>query len=205
MRLSRRAFLMLAALAGLAGCAAIDAVSTASTPLDTYTLSPLPPAANPAAGRSHLVVELPTSGGALATDRILIKPTPLQAQYLPGARWSDPAPALVQTLLVASLQNRGGFRLVGRVGAGLMPDHTLMTEVQNFEAELSGPAPATPVVRVTLRMTVIRESDRAIVATRLFTETAPVASDATLSLVEGFDRAMQSVLAKAIPWVANAT
>ena len=114
-RIPVRQTLWIAALALMAGCGAI---SKASAPLDAYTLSPLPVSTPARATSRHLVVELPTSSGALATDRILIKPNPLQAQYLPKGQWVEPAPMLLQNLLVASLQNSGAFRLVGRDGAG---------------------------------------------------------------------------------------
>jgi cholesterol transport system auxiliary component len=96
-------------LALLAGCGALSSLSKASEELDAYTLSPARGSGTPAAGRGHLIVELPSSAGALATDRILIKPLPFQAQYLPDGRWTEPAPALLQTLMVASFQNLGGF------------------------------------------------------------------------------------------------
>jgi cholesterol transport system auxiliary component len=205
MILPRRTFLSMSVMSGLAGCGALSAASTASDPLDTYTLSPLAPGGDRPGGSGHIVVELPTAGGALSTDRILIKPTAVQAQYLPDARWSDPAPLLVQTLLVGSLLNRGGFRLVSRVGAGLMPDHTLMTEIQAFQAEVVEPDQETVQIRIVLQMTLIREADRAIVATRRIVATATSSSDGTLALVAGFDAAMQTALAEAVGWVAAST
>lgn len=182
------------------GCGALSSLSEASEELDSYTLSPASAAGLPVAGRGHLVVELPTSAGALGTDRILIKPVPFQAQYLPDGRWSDPAPVLVQTLLVASFQNLGGFRLVGRTGAGLMPDYTLMTEVQEFQAEPAGPVTPEITVRVSLMLTLIRESDRRILATRRITATESAASDQTTLVVQAFDRALQTVLREAVLW-----
>ncbi len=187
----------------LSGCSALSALSEASAQLDAYTLSPVTSATAPASGSRHLVVELPTSAGALSTDRILIKPIPFQAQYLPDGRWSEPAPALVQTLLVSSFQNLGGFRLVGRTGAGLMPDFTLMTELQDFHAQPVDPAnprAAPMTVRVSLMMTLIRENDRHIIASRRFTASAIAASDDTFALVAGFDSAMQMVLQEAVGW-----
>jgi cholesterol transport system auxiliary component len=203
MSLSRRSLLVLAAGAGLSGCGAVSAVSRASEPLDTFTLSPLGPGATRAGGTRHLVVELPTSGGELASDRILIKVSALQAEYLPEARWSEPAPAMLQTLLVNSLLNRGGFGLVSRVGAGLSPDHTLMTEVQALQAELTGPDRAQ--VRIGLQMTLIREADRAIAGTRRFGAVSQVASDETAALVAALDAAMLTVLAEAVGWVQDRT
>jgi cholesterol transport system auxiliary component len=184
----------------LSGCGALGAVSDASAPLDAYTLTPFAPGGIPAPGRRHLVVELPTSGGALATDRILIKPVPFQAQYLSDGRWSEPTPALLQSLLVASFQNAGGFRLVGRTGAGLMPDYTLMTEIQSFQAEPAGPTSEPLVIRIALMMTIIRESDRQIIAARPFTASANVASDDTAAVVAGFDSALQTLLREAVEW-----
>jgi len=202
--LSRRSLLSLSAVAGLSGCDAVSALSRASDPLDTFTLSSLPPAGSRSVGNAHLVVEMPTTAGELDTDRILIKVSPRQAEYLPDGRWSEPAPAMVQTLLVNSLLNRGGFRLVSRVGAGLMPDYTLMSEIQAFQAELAGPE--TPAqVRLGFQMTLIRETDRSIAGTRRFDSTASVASDSTVALVAAIDRAMQSVLREAVDWVRATT
>jgi cholesterol transport system auxiliary component len=205
MMFPRRSFLSMSALGGLSGCGALAAVSTASEPLDTYTLSPLPATGTRPGGTRHLIVELPTSGGELATDRILIKPSPLQAQYLPGARWSDPTPAMIQTLLIGSLLNQGGFRLVGRVGAGLRPDYTLMTEILAFQAELTGPDLDLAQVRILLQLTLIRETDRSIAGTRRFGSTTTAPSDTTTTLVAGFDGAMRLLLAEAVAWTQGLT
>lgn len=195
-----RALCLTVVVALLSGCGALTAVSDASARMDAYTLSPVRTAAAPAPGNSHLVVELPTAAGALASDRILIKPVPFQAQYLPDGRWTEPAPVLVQTLLVASFQNLGGFRLVGRNGAGLMPDYTLMTELRDFQAEPDGAFDAPLVVRVSALMTLIRETDRRIIATRPFTASATVPSDSTFDIVSGFDSALRTLLQDAVTW-----
>ena len=192
--------LCLAALALLAAC---GTVSKASAPLDAYTLSPLPVAARARATSRHLVVELPTSSGALATDRILIKPNPLQAEYLPKGRWVDPAPVLLQTLLVASLQNSGGFRLVGRDGAGLTPDYVLLIEVNDFQAEASGPGEIGIPVHVGLTITLVREEDRSLIASHRFDQTTLANSSDTLALVTAFDTATRKVLSDAVAWTSK--
>lgn len=189
----------------LSGCGAIGAVSDATTKMDAYTLSPVGLVAAPATGTRHLVVELPTTSGALMSDRILIKPIPYQAQYLPDARWSEPTPALLQTLLVASFQNTGGFRLVGRTGAGLMPDVTLMSELLSFQAEPVSAPDAAMTLRVSVNMTLIGETDRRIIATRRFSVETTVASDDTPAIIAGFDSATRSLLQDAVKWtLANA-
>lgn len=187
----------------LSGCGAIGALSDATTRMDAYTLSPVSAAAAPVAGTKHLVVELPTTAGELLTDRILIRPIPYQAQYLPDARWSEPAPALLQTLLVASFQNLGGFRLVTRTGAGLMPDATLMTELQVFHAEPAAGVAGAMTVRVSMVMTLIRETDRRIIATRRFAAQTTVTSDDSRDIVSGFETALRSLLEDAAIWTVN--
>jgi cholesterol transport system auxiliary component len=187
----------------LAGCGALSSLSEASKELDAYTLSPARGSGTPAGGRGHLIVELPSAAGALATDRILVKPLPYQAQYLPDGRWTEPAPALLQTLIVASFQNLGGFRLVGRTANGLNPDYTLMTEIQDFHAEPMGQDEAGHLVRIGIMATLIRESDRSIVASRRFSATETVGSDATRLLVEGFDRALHGVLQEMVAWTVR--
>jgi cholesterol transport system auxiliary component len=187
----------------LASCGALSSLSKAGAELDAYTLSPARGTGTPAGGNGHLIVELPSSAGALATDRILIKPLPYQAQYLPDGRWSEPAPALLQTLLVASFQNLGGFRLVGRTANGLNPDYTLMTELQEFQVEPLGAEPPEYAIRISMMMTLIRESDRRIVASRRFSATETVASDDTQTIVGGFDPALQNVLQEVVTWTAQ--
>lgn len=195
--------LLLTALLSLPGCGALSSLSKASAELDAYTLSPASASGTPARGSRHLIVELPSSAGALASDRILIKPLPYQAQYLPDGRWSEPAPALVQTLLVASFQNLGGFRLVGRTANGLNPDYTLMTELLDFQAEPDASAPSRFDVRVTMMMTLIREADRRIVASRRFSATQSVESDDTRTLVAAFNSTMQELLPQIVTWTAQ--
>lgn len=183
----------------VSGC---SAVSKASAPLDAYTLQPLP-ATGGRGGSRHLVVDLPTASGALTTDRILIKPNPLQAEYLPKGRWVDPVPQLVQTLLVASLQNAGGFRLVGRDAAGLTPDFVALAEVNAFQAEAPAPGSTTTLVRVGLTLSLLSATDNRLIATRRFDATQMATSTDALTLVTAFDAATRQVLAAAVTWVGK--
>ncbi len=188
----------------LAGCGALTAVTDATEPLDAFTLSPVRPAAVKS-GTRHLVVPAAAATGALATDRILIKPNPLQAEYLPAGRWVDPAPVLIQSLLIASLQTGAGFRLVSRDDAGLTPDFTLLLDLTDFQAE----APETPggpwLVRAAMVTTVIRDDDRSILATRRFEATASAATGDTAVIVNGFDAAVAKLLKETTAWIVRQT
>lgn len=195
-----RALALVVALGGTGGCAAVSALSSASQALDAYSLTPVNYAAQ-GRGARHLVVEAPTASGAIATDRILVTPNPLQAAYLPGARWVDGAPALVQTLFVQSLQSSGAFRLVSRAPGGLYPDYTLLTEIRAFQAEPGTEGGPAYRVRVALTLTLVREADGIPIASRNVEARAGAGSDQPLAIAGAFDAAMGQVLRESVGWI----
>jgi cholesterol transport system auxiliary component len=188
----------------LGGCGAVGAVDEAATPLDAFTLSAID-GADVAGSDLHIVVEMTEAAGALATDRILIKPNAIQAQYLPAGRWTDPAPVLMQTLLVTSLQNSGGFLRVGRNGAGLLPDYTVLSDLQDFQAEAAPDGSLTWIVRVRFSLSIVRESDRRIISTHQFEATAAAETDDTAALVNAFHTAVSEILDDGVGWVLDET
>ncbi|MFN3937210.1 MAG: ABC-type transport auxiliary lipoprotein family protein [Gemmobacter sp.] len=200
MTLLRPATFALLLVAGLPGCAAISALGGAATPLEAYEIStPAVPVARRPSGR-ELVVELPGAGGGFQTDRIMLRPNPLQAQYLPGARWTEETPALVQTLMLRSLDATGGFRHVGRKPLGSFGDVALVSEILDFQGEAQD---GTATVRLRLSARLVRESDARVIAGRQFVATTSVADLSPLAVVEGFDRAAAGLMAELAGWVLS--
>ena len=185
------------AILSISGCGALGNVSEAAAPAAAFTLSPVS-ADQVASGSRHLVVREAVAAGALMTDRMLIKPNRLQAEYLPDGRWSDPAPLLVQTLMVQSLQNAGGFSLVGRNDDGLLPDYSLLIDLRDFQAEVA--ADGAVQVRVGMILTMVWEMDRRIAGTRRFESVVAAQSDGTADIVAAFDAALTRTLAEGVAW-----
>lgn len=202
---SLRSTLLAFCLAALAGCSAISAISGATTALEVLELR-VPGDLPVAPGRPlprDVVIELPTSGGALATDRIMVRPSPLQAQYLADVRWSEPAPVMMQTLMLRSLDATQGFRYVGRRPLGASGDFAIVSELVDFQAVLSPDSDSARVeVRLIARM--VRERDVRIVASRSFAASVPAASSETLVLAEAFDAAVAQVMADFASWSLTA-
>lgn len=186
----------------LAGCAAISAVSDAATPLEVFELR-TPPGIEATSRRAlqrDVIIELPKTSGALATDRIMIRPNPLQAQYLPDVRWSEPTPVMVQTLMLRAIEATGAVRYVGRQPLGVSGDYAVVTEVVDFQAEhVEGADGAT--VRLNLIVRVVREADARIVASRSFSADTVAASLDALPLVEAFDAASNQLFAEFAAWL----
>jgi cholesterol transport system auxiliary component len=147
------------------------------------------------------VVDLPGASGALTTDRIMIRPAALQAEYLPEVRWADPTPQMMQTLILRSLENTQGLRYVGRRPIGPGGDVALVSELTDFQAEVMGPDSA----RITLRLIarILREDDARVIATRIFTAGAEVPSVQTADIVQGFDQATGILLNDRTRWTMD--
>ncbi len=192
------------ALLALAGCSTLSALSDASTPLDVYELRA--PDDIPASRGTPLplsvTIETPTTGGALQTDRIMIRPDPYQAQYFPDVRWSEEVPQLVQTLMLRSLESTQALRYVGRTPLGAGGDYAIVTEVTDFQAEAAGPdQPVT--VRLRMTASLVRESDIQIVASRTFGATAQSATSEIGDVIRAFDAASDEMLRGFATWTAG--
>lgn len=188
----------------LSGCGALSAVSDATEPLDAFTLSPVRSDVV-GSGASHIVVPAAEASGAIATDRILIKPTSAQAAYLPAGRWVDPAPVLIQSLLIGSLQSSEAFRLVSRDDASLQPDFVLLLDLSEFQAEAPPEGGTAWPIRVSLTATLVRDEDRSIVASRRFDATSDAPSQEVSPIVTAFDAATTQVVREATEWIVQRT
>ncbi|ABV93784.1 conserved hypothetical protein [Dinoroseobacter shibae DFL 12 = DSM 16493] len=189
-------------LSSLSGCAAVSALGSASEVLDVYELqAPRTLPEGPVRARD-VVIELPTTTGALQTDRIMIRPDPLQAQYLPGVRWGDATPVMVQTLMLRTLEASGRLGYVGRRPLGINGDYAVLTEIVDFQAEAVPEGPGAVVV-LSLIGRVVRESDLRIMGTRRFAVQVPVASVSEAEVIAGFDQAAQQLFAEHGAWVLS--
>lgn len=188
----------------LAGCTAIGALGDATTPLNVYDLR-APVGAPVAIGNPlarDVIVELPTTSGVLDTDRIMIRPDAVQAQYLPDARWGDEVPVMLQTLMLRSLENTNGLRYVGRRPLAGSGDFAIVTELVDFQAELAADGvSAIVVMRMTSR--VVRERDASIVSSRSFSASAAAPSTENDDLIAAFDLAADSLMIDFAAWTMS--
>lgn len=185
----------------LSGCSALGALDRASEPLDVYELRA--PAAFPAARGSQsidFVVEPPTASASVATDRVLVRPTPSQVQYLPDARWAEPAPVMLQSALVEGFERAGAFRYVGRRPLAISGDVALISNLTDYQAEID-PATGAVAVRVTLVARLVRESDASVAARQSFSVLVPAPDTSTPAIMAAFEQATDSVIADVARWV----
>jgi cholesterol transport system auxiliary component len=185
------------------GCTGFNTLTNATAPVDLYLLTPkstFDP--NLPRIREQIVVSEPTATAAVSNDRIAVQPTPLEVRFLPGARWVDRAPLIVQTLLIESYENSNRVDAVGRSAIGLRADYTIVTDVREFQAELPAQAgPDTPLqAHVRLNIKVVDSFEDRIIASRSFERYATAASDAAPDIVAAFDVALGGVMKNAVEW-----
>lgn len=187
----------------ISGCAGLSTLTSAAAPTDLYLLTPkstfdpgLPRL------RQQIVVTEPTATAAVSNDRITVQPTPFEVRFLPGVRWVDRAPLIVQSLLIESYENSGKVDAVGRSAIGLRADYIIVTDVREFQARVTNPevadAPLEAHVRINMKV-VDDEADR-IIASRSFERYQISESDDTSDVVAAFDIALGRVLKESVEW-----
>lgn len=168
---------------------------------DLYTLT-----ATPSAGLNAvdwpLAIEEPVPTGGLGTDRIAVRPSPLELRYFSKVRWAERVPRMVQTLLIQSFQDSGAFPAVTRQPIGLHRGHSLRTELRAFEVEKFAKGQA-PLVRVVITAQLVTLPREEIVATKTWEARRVAQGSEMVAVVAAFDEALDAVVAEMLTWVAG--
>jgi cholesterol transport system auxiliary component len=189
-------------ISALSGCSGLASLTQASKPVELFVLTPkstfdstLPRL------RYQIVVDTPTATAAVNTDQIAVQPTPLQVQYLPGARWIDRAPLIVQALLIESFENTGKVPAVGSSTIGLRADYLIVTDIREFQALVPESTVAEPLlINVRLSLKVVDAFTDRIIASRSFEEIEPSSSDTATDVAAAFDEALGDTMRDAVEW-----
>jgi len=200
MMLTRR-LLCLGLVGASAGCGSLVDLPGKGAGPDLYSLrGAVPPrAATPGSPmRIQVTVAEPTADRALDTDRIALAPVERRIDYYAGAKWTDRAPALLQNLLLAGLDNSGRLKALARPG-GLAGEVTVTGDLQHFEAN----GTSRPEIQIAWRLTLVEQPSGRVLDARLFEGRAAASGNDVASVVAGFESALKPVLADASTWVLN--
>ncbi|MEL6450105.1 MAG: ABC-type transport auxiliary lipoprotein family protein [Pseudomonadota bacterium] len=197
-----RPALALMLLALLPACGGLSSLTQVTTPTDLYVLSPKSTFDTSLPNLKHqIVVDTPTATAAVDTDQIAVQPSPLEVQYLPGARWVDRAPLIVQALLIESMENTGKVPAVGSSTIGLRADYLMVTDIREFQAILPGGIEDAPLnIDVRLNIKIVDAFTDRIVGSKSFEEVVPATSDSAADVAIAFDEALGDTMRDAIEW-----
>ena len=145
----------------------------------------------------QLLIATPQASAALDTRRIAIMTSPGVFEVYPDARWRDPAPAMLRSLLVQAFDQDSRVSGVSGIDSGLNGDYSLSMDLRDFQIELvNGSAQAA--IRFSAKL-FDRRSNR-IVASRSFSEEAPAANSNVASAAEAFTNAIDQLMPKVVAW-----
>jgi cholesterol transport system auxiliary component len=174
----------------LASCAGESVV-------DTFDLNAVRPvSARPM--QAHVRVGEPIAAVDLDSDRILVRVGPEQVATLAGARWSGRLPLLVQSRLTQTFENAHLSRQVGGRGATSNADYDLDVEIRRFELDV-----AQMRVEADLAVKIVPAAGGSVVAAKVFTAEAPVASTDGAAVSAALDRAFSSVMKRIVAFVST--
>jgi cholesterol transport system auxiliary component len=209
MDLERRRWLAAGAATTLAlatgGCSLLAALPKVNEPLDLYTLTPkttfdpdLPHV------DWQLIVEQPVAAGGLDTARIALQRNPYTLEYYAKASWTDNAPSMIQTLLVASFERSGRIVSVGRESVGLRPDYLLKTELREFQAVYYDGDGKVPKVVVRINAKVVEMPDRRIIGSKTIVKEEKAATPEFKEIINAYDVALGRALREIVTFTLTA-
>jgi cholesterol transport system auxiliary component len=194
-RISRRLM-----LAGLMTTPAACSLLGGSQPTALYTLTALTDFRGWVPKlKLQMLIDRPTASDALDTVRIALRRSQLSFNYFADCAWTDPAPAMIQSLLVESLQRSGRVTAASRDTLAIRGDYELRVDLRHFEAEYQG-NDALPTIRIEVGLILVHVTDRVTVGTHTVTSGARPAANDVPAIVAGFDQALHIAMRDTLTW-----
>ncbi len=195
----RRALLLASPLL-IAACSSLVDLGPGGPPPAIYTLPPVAHATDMTATPIRLLLEEPGVAGALDSDRIAVRRSPIRVEYLAGARWEDRVPRLIERHLTAYLDGRKGLAAVGALEADLPVAYRLRLDLRSFEADISEDG-TSPRARVAMAATLQSATSSAIVAERYFTAAENADARDAEAIVRAMGTATDRIAAALADWI----
>lgn len=181
----------------LAGCSSL--LNVQRTPFTIYSprYEPAPAATQGPRVDWQLAVETPLASDTLETSRVLVMPTPGTLEVFPNARWRDPAPALLRSLIVQGFENSGRIVGVGSSSSGLRADFALAIGLHDFQLELNG---GSPRAAIRFQAQLMDYTSNRVLASRAFVAETPAAGIDAASAFAAFQAALNTVVPELVDW-----
>lgn len=185
------------ALATVAGCAVRPTN-------DTFDLTARTPVEADISGarlqRVQVLVPTPVALQVLNSKNIVVRLSGSEIRFLADSQWGDDLPLLIQSHLVAGLENTGVFGGVGIPGQGMAINYRIVVEVRDFTIDAAGPGAAN----VSLSVKILNDQTGVVKSQKLFTASVGVNPDSSNGvIVAALDQAFANVQAEIVSWIVN--
>jgi cholesterol transport system auxiliary component len=161
------------------------------------------PAVEPGGAMLPLAIAVlqPRAPLSLDSDRIAVTTPGHGFDYLKGARWADPAPQVLQQLLVGALAAEAHFATAVASPSRVPADLLLDVEVVHFEADYSN-VDAPPIIVVEFSVNVVNARSGQRAASFRSTASVPAARNDRTAVVAAFEQAANQAVGEAVRRVA---
>jgi cholesterol transport system auxiliary component len=180
-----------------AGCSAITPTQTpppTSYALDRPVAAPATvPSGPPLLKAPTLIVDPPIASSGFDSPRMAYARDAHKLEYFAHNRWIDPPARMLAPLLADAIEKRGIFRAVVMAPSAAAADFRLSTELVRLQHEFTS-QPSR--VRFTLRVILIEDETRKVVASREFEAVVPATSETPYGGVLAANIAVHTVLAQ---------
>jgi cholesterol transport system auxiliary component len=150
----------------------------------------------------QLLVDVPLAPAGLDTSRIALTRSAVTIDYFADSEWTERAPLLVQTALVASFDNSKAINAIERDSVGLRADFILRTELRHFEAVYDSPN-GPPEIWVAIGARLVNPASRGIVAQTSFERRERASANDMQSIISAFDAALGGVMKDIVVWTVT--
>jgi cholesterol transport system auxiliary component len=175
----------------------------------TFRLTP--PAVETAAGdrsSATLGIARPRTAPALDSASIAVVRPGQSFDYYSGARWIEPAPAMLQQLLVQTLASSGAYETVVSVPSRVNVEHLLDVELRRFEAVADSEV-AAPHIYVQMQVTLVDARHGKRLASAVAAADATATANRRDAVIDAFEQATSAALLEVVARVretaSNAT
>lgn len=194
----RTLLLPLGLTALLGGCSLLPEAE----PVQTYLLPSLQPQtasqAQPLA--RSLGIGRPQASLVLDSTRIAVVPQGSEISSYKGARWSDPAPALLRDRLLEAFQADGRFTALSSAEQHLQSDFVLAGNLLAFQSEYRDGKPEV-VIRFDARL--VRADTQRVTASRSFVVRQPSRTVEVPAVVDAFGQASDQLAGQLVEWTTQ--
>jgi len=149
-----------------------------------------------------LLLAPPSAPPLIDSTRIVVRPHADEVEVLRGARWAQPPPELLQTLILRTLEDTGKLRAVAVQGRGITGDLALALDLRRFEADYR--QGGAPTVEIAFTATLIQRREQQVLAARTFTHSERAQDTSTEATITAFSHGLAQLTSELAGWVLAA-
>lgn len=194
-----RLALVMALAVSCAGCVGSLLGPSGEAP-EIYRLEAAGTAGDAARLALALGVARPRASVSLDTERIAVVQPGNGFDYFAGMRWSEPAPQMLQAVVVRTLQSDGRYEVVIAAPSRVPTDLLLDLELRRFEAVYAVEG-AAPTVHVEVQATLVDPRQMRRVSSIVASSEAGAAGNRRVAVLDAYQRATAEVVQTLATWL----